>query len=364
MFGLNKEFINGLRASLESHMDEEFIPEKYAGSEVAEELLAMDDVENMCVASESYAQALCDMGVTLQEVALESAGLSIEEFSKFTQELGTEAIMNTIKRGGYDVIIAIKKVCKKLIALVMAVVDFFILADGRWKSYSKLFKKYREKLSRLKPDTKPREDEKLYKIRKEYKPLEEKIAAVKAAVGVIGQSKALVTSADFLTKLVDFVKNMAAVTLKVNFKNMQSTSAINDYLEEIVKAYQSKDGKAEAKEIAAAAKEAWNETEEVNADKAKTTLINVLLKLEKETAKDLKFVKDIKKIKKEIDKAIEKFDNNKYDQDTLRLLGTMSVIVNDVKYFVNASVKEANSMMQAVLADAAKVIAGETRISD
>lgn len=377
---IDKSFINELRASLESHMGEEFVAEPYAGSEVAEELLALDDMENMVVASESYAEAIVEGALGYQELALESAGLTLEEFGKFQDSLGTEAIINAVKRGGYNVVIAVKKAVAKLIKLIFAVFDFFVLADGRWKSYSKLFKKYREKMIRLKPGISEKAVDKEYTLRNHSVAL----ALVSALQTVLGSNgvlnslktvsstvsvKAFVGISDSVEGLVNGALALSKSGKTVNVPKGAAADAINkaiDAWQEFVK-----DGELKeiVKDIKSEYEDAFKETHDKKAADAVSEMISTLSSFENATKKDLKWLKDIKKIQKDIDKAIEKYkpeanNNQELDNAVLRLLGVLADIVNKTKYVISASVKMANSNMQAVLSDAAKVIAGETRISD
>lgn len=389
---IDKSFINELRASLESHMGEEFVAEPYAGSEVAEELLALDDMENMVMASESYAEAIVEGALGFQELALGSAGLSMEEFGKFQDSLGTEAIMEKVKRGGYNVVIAVKKAISKIVKLIFAVFDFFVLADGRWKSYSKLFKKYREKLVKLKPGQTEKQTEKEYSLRNHAEMLRycQMIRSVFTTMNVTTHIRTLtngITIRQAANSVCNIVSSLANLALQVgnvggeerrNVENVlnnidyTAAAAINTAVDSVQRFFNEGDFKDTLKDLKDQAKDAFSNTHELEAAAAVRELIQTLSDFERVSNRDIRWLKDIKRIQKDIDKAIERYrpEANASDADRdldnamIRLFGVLSGGINKCKYIINASVKMANSNMQAVLSDAAKVIAGETRISD
>lgn len=372
-----------LRASLESVNIEEIVPEIYAGSEVAEELLACDDNDNLLAACESQSEAFTAIAFENQEIVLESMGLTLPEFGKVTESLGNEAIVNAVKRGAYNVVIAVKKALKKVMALVMAVVDFFILADGKWKSYSKLFKKYKEKLIRVKPSMAEKDADKTYNIRKHAKAkdvLNLALAAI-SDISTLKQSITGLNSNNLASKLIDLctiinrgLESLVEKTVegkgskKIETVSLKTAQEINDFIDAETSKDRVAEIKAEIKEAHKTLEASFKEVEEVPAKDVVGQLITTLSELEKATAKDTKYLKDLKKIKAEIDKAIDKLENDGKGEDLfnsyIRLLAFISNSLNAFKYEVSKLVKMATGMMQGVLADAAKVIAGETRVTE
>lgn len=352
-------FIANIKAQLgtESSM-EDFDVEKYAGSEVAEELLALDDMENISVGIESTTEAIVGLGLVDQEAMLESQGLGINEFARFEGTLGNESLTNMVKRGAYNAVIVVKKLISKIWKFFMSIVDFFTICDGRWKSYSKLAKKYRGKINSLKMHTGEKEADKTYNIRK-----------VKEA-------------AEFIKKAVDgmsIIKRQAPsgnTALKYGYSVYR---AIFDTSKAIVKAFggdipdtdsadNAKERLSEFKESFYESVKEFREADEKSVEEAKSTILSALMTIETATKKDIKWFKEYKKMSKDIEKAIEKLgketDPSEPEDKLIIILGAMSQTMVELKKIFNIVMKEAGSCIQMVLADAAKLISGETRIGD
>lgn len=359
-------FIANIKAQLgtESSMDD-FGVEKYAGSEVAEELLALDDMENISVGVESMTEAVIGLGLMDQEAALESQGLELSDFGRFEGSLGNESLTNMVKRGGYNVVIAVKKAISKLWKFFMAIVDFLTICDGRWKSYSKLAKKYRGKINSLKTHMGEKEEDKTYNIRK------------------VGEAATYVNSV--VTTMANFKRTAPTGTgVKDIAENVIKT--ITDSLDTVAKALNPKGSDATAilgatsndgakerlnalKEDLAEKVKEMRESEEKTADDAKSELANALTKLETALKKDVKWFKEFKRMSKDVEKQIEKVGkedaSNVADKDDLlKKLGNLTQVLVEFKKMINVGMKEAGSAIQMVLADAAKLISGETRIGD
>lgn len=374
---------------LESGM-EDFGPELYAGSEVAEELLALDDIDNMVEGLESTSTSILGFALVNQEAALESAGLSMNEYDRYSGSLGTEAIVNMVKRGGYNVIIAVKKLLSKVWKFLTSIVDFFMINDGRWKSYSKLAKKYRGKLNKLAIHSGDDERDKEYTIRnvsgaatfvdnfitavREFRPENFTIDpasnatdANQLATFVIDQYEDLV--GDVATALNTAAANGANVSaLDQATRRASGGSGTSVDLEGM------KDRIDQFKEQLKERVETLREETDYSVEETKRTIQRALITIEGATRRDIKWFRQWKKMDKMVDRAIEKLGNENPDaanatgaaarNNLLTELGVVSQSLLEFKKAINMVMKEVGSAIQMILADAAKVISGETHIGD
>lgn len=382
---------------LESGMND-FGPELYAGSEVAEELLALDDIDNMVEGLESTSTSILGFALVNQEAALESAGLSMNEYDRYSGSLGTEAIVNMVKRGGYNVIIAVKKLLSKVWKFLTSIVDFFMINDGRWKSYSKLAKKYRGKLNKLAIHSGDDERDKEYAIRdvetastfvdgfitaiREFRP-----GNFTAATGTGTNETDAHQLANFaLEQYTDLVGAVAGAlnTVAGNGSNLSElgqnarraaggagtngTGGTTVNLEGI------KDRLEQFKDRLKERVETVREENERSVEEAKRLIQRALITIEGATRRDIKWFRQWKKMDKLVDRAIEKLGNERPDaanatdattrDNLLTELGVASQSLLEFKKFINIVMKEVGSAIQMILADAAKVISGETHIGD
>ena len=382
---------------LESGMND-FGPELYAGSEVAEELLALDDIDNMVEGLESTSTSILGFALVNQEAALESAGLSMNEYDRYSGSLGTEAIVNMVKRGGYNVIIAVKKLLSKVWKFLTSIVDFFMINDGRWKSYSKLAKKYRGKLNKLAIHSGDDERDKEYAIRdvetastfvdgfitaiREFRP-----GNFTAATGTGTNETDAHQLANFaLEQYTDLVGAVAGAlnTVAGNSSNLSElgqnarraaggagtygTGGTTVNLEGI------KDRLEQFKDRLKERVETVREENERSVEEAKRLIQRALITIEGATRRDIKWFRQWKKMDKLVDRAIEKLGNERPDaanatdattrDNLLTELGVASQSLLEFKKFINIVMKEVGSAIQMILADAAKVISGETHIGD
>ena len=378
---------------LESGMDD-FGPELYAGSEVAEELLALDDIDNMVEGLESTSTSILGFALVNQEAALESAGLTINEYDRYSDSLGTEAIVNMVKRGGYNVIIAVKKLLSKVWKFLTSIVDFFMINDGRWKSYSKLAKKYRGKLNKLAIHSGEDERDKEYGIR----DVETAATFVDGFITAVrnfrpGNFTASTTSndtdaqqlADFAlrqyTNLVGAVAgalNTAGGTgsnlsaLDTNTRRAAGGAGTNTNSGTTVNLEGMKDRIEQFKDQLKERVETLREENEHSVEEAKRLIQRALITIEGATRRDVKWFRQWKKMDKLVDRAIEKLGNERADATTpadtrdnlLTELGVASQSLLEFKKAINMVMKEVGSAIQMILADAAKVISGETHIGD
>lgn len=382
---------------LESGMDD-FCPELYAGSEVAEELLALDDIDNMVEGLESTSTSILGFALVNQEAVLESAGLSMNEYDRYSGSLGTEAIVNMVKRGGYNVIIAVKKLLSKVWKFLTSIVDFFMINDGRWKSYSKLAKKYRGKLNKLAIHSGDDERDKEYAIRdvetastfvdgfitaiREFRP-----GNFTAATGTGNNESDAHQLANFALKQYTDLVGAVAGALNTVAGNGSNLSALNDTTRRAaggagtngtggitVNLEGIKDRLEQFKDRLKERVETVREENERSVEEAKRLIQRALITIEGATRRDIKWFRQWKKMDKLVDRAIEKLGNERPDaanatdattrDNLLTELGVASQSLLEFKKFINIVMKEVGSAIQMILADAAKVISGETHIGD
>lgn len=377
---------------LESGM-EDFGPELYAGSEVAEELLALDDIDHMVEGLESTSTSILGFALVDQEAALESVGLTINEYDRYSGSLGTEAIVNMVKRGGYNVIIAVKKLLSKVWKFLTSIVDFFMINDGRWKSYSKLAKKYRGKLNRLAIHSGEDERDKEYAIRdvagastfvngfisaiREYRPNSFATdnsgnpEAQQLAEFVLRESDRIMV--DVFTSINDNV-NGANLSTMSNDARRAAGGLRNGQTGTTVNLEGMKDRMDEFKDRLKERVETLREENDHSVEEAKRLIQRALIDIEGATRRDIKWFRQWKKMDKMVDRAIEKLGSERPDganstaadtrEDLLTQLGVLSQNLLEFKKCVNMVMKEVGSAIQMILADAAKVISGETHIGD
>ena len=382
---------------LESGMND-FGPELYAGSEVAEELLALDDIDNMVEGLESTSTSILGFALVNQEAALESVGLSMNEYDRYSGSLGTEAIVNMVKRGGYNVIIAVKKLLSKVWKFLTSIVDFFMINDGRWKSYSKLAKKYRGKLNKLAIHSGDDERDKEYAIRdvetastfvdgfitaiREFRP-----GNFTAATGTGTNETDAHQLANFaLEQYTDLVGAVAGAlntvggagtslsALDENTRRAAGGAGTNGTGGTTVNLEGIKDRLEQFKDRLKERVETVREENERSVEEAKRLIQRALITIEGATRRDIKWFRQWKKMDKLVDRAIEKLGNERPDaanatdattrDNLLTELGVASQSLLEFKKFINMVMKEVGSAIQMILADAAKVISGETHIGD
>lgn len=378
---------------LESGMDD-FGPELYAGSEVAEELLALDDIDNMVEGLESTSTSILGFALVNQEAALESAGLSMNEYDRYSDSLGTEAIINMVKRGGYNVIIAVKKLLSKVWKFLTSIVDFFMINDGRWKSYSKLAKKYRGKLNRLSVHSGEDERDKEYSIRdvetaatfvdgfitaiRNFRP--ENFTADTTSNDTDAQQLAEFALRQYTTLVgaVSTALNTASGTgsnlsaLGPDARRAAGGAGTNTGSGTTVNLEGMKDRIDEFKDVVKERVETIREANDHSVEEAKRLIQRALITIEGATRRDVKWFRQWKKMDKMVDRAIEKLGNERADATTpaatrdnlLTELGVASQSLLEFKKMINIVMKEVGSAIQMILADAAKVISGETHIGD
>lgn len=381
---------------LESGMENDFGPELYAGSEVAEELLALDDIDHMVEGLESTSTSILGFALVNQEAALESAGLAMNEYDRYSGSLGTEAIVNMVKRGGYNVIIAVKKLLSKVWKFLTSIVDFFLITDGRWKSYSKLAKKYRGKINKLAIHAGEDERDKEYSIRNIAGAATFVETFIEAIRGYrpnnYGGPNGNATSEP--QQLATFVINESirlqgcvygSIAGRVANSGVD-TRAAADIVNALLSGTSNgndgmKDRMDQFKDALKDTVETLREETDHSVEETKRIIQRALVSIEGATRRDIKWFRQWKKMDKMVDRAIEKLGNERLDDGTngasneprtpadtrnnlLSGLGILSQNLLEFKKIVNMTMKEVGSAIQMILADAAKVISGETHIGD
>ena len=394
------EFLKSLQAFGMEGMGTEVEIEAYANSECAEELIELDNIDAATVAMESMSDAIMEGGLEMQTLALESAGFTLDTASGFTGELSTEAVGNMVKRGYYEVKIQIKKVVQKIWKLILSIVEQAMGSNGRLKSYGKLFKKYQERLSKLNPkDTKDGEDKEV--TIRNWSKLDKQVKGIKLLAGDNGWIKEVLTKvkavnvkevveglltgcSKFKEELKKFAKEYTNATDEqieeaVKLGSDISANLAKDAAEALEKKVAEKikdlDAKEYLSEILSIIKEV--DTEDMSIWTAKSNLLSLANKLEAECKKDLKFKKDLIKLRKAWDKKTGEYDlsgmkdkeGNDASQATkdataaiLRTLNMFGPLITGYRMALSKVYSAVASNLQGALADMAKVIAKGTNI--
>lgn len=385
--------MEGMNADMES-------VDAYSGSEVAEELIELDNIEAQTVAMESMSDAIMEGALEMQTIALEAAGLDLGTASNFSGELSTEAIANMAKRGYYEVKIQVKKAIQKIWKLILSIVDQAMGSNGRLKSYGKLFKKYRERLSKINPkDGKDGEDREI--TIREWTGLDQQVKDLKALAGDNGWIRTIANKvkstnvkeaiqglldgcADFKNELKKFAKQHTkksdadidkSLTVGGTIAANLSKQVAEELEKKVAEAIKDLDGKDLINDIVSEIKEV--DSSDVSIWNAKSDLISLANKLEEECKKDLKFKKDLIKLRKAWDKKTGEFNlngmkdssGNEVSQDIkdataaiLRTLNMFGPVITGYRMFLSKIYSAVASNLQGCLADMAKVIAKGTNI--
>lgn len=375
------DFIMSLKEiALESAGIEMPTVDKYAGSNCAEEFMALDDFDNAVIATESFAGAALEAVFEPQLIALESAGLNgLEEVQKFDGELSTEAVTNMVKRGAYNIKIQAKKAISKIWSLIMSVVTMLTGSEGRLKSYGKLCKKYREKLAKMSPKVKGEEKE--ISIRK-WDGLAKQIKDFKsmADVDLIKTIKTAVQAVDvkniseLANKIVSVASEFGKLTQKVSGTTTPNSAkfttgtaaeieAMEKSLDDAIKDSTFKEDLDEAikklKEV---------ETDEYAITTAQSNMLNWLGAVETECNKDVKFKKEIDSLNKVWKKKFSEFEIKENNDDNnkaaalMRLMSKAGTFIGMIRTALSKNYQASASNIQGLLADAAKVLAKGTNI--
>lgn len=348
---MKNDFLNELKSIAMESVGVEVTVDPYAGSECAEELLTLDVLEANAIAMESYEEAMFAEVFEAQELALESAELGMSDIAKFNGELGMEAIGNAVKRGAYGVEIQAKKLLQKIVKLVMSIIDYFTVADGKFKSYNKLLKKYKERLNKVNPseNTNPDKEEKEYTIR-DWSNLHDQFTKFSDEANVEGL-KAVMTAATSgaLSDLEGKIKALSSL--------LGSESNIDSAME---------DFKSKLKDQLSEIKDESKERETISGTfySLRDKLGSIVDKAIADTNKDIKYKGELKKIKAKVGKLNRDLKDTE-NSETIRKINKIAMpVLTAVQKKATLRYKILASGYQGLLADMAKLISGGTRVND
>lgn len=392
------EFLKSLQAFGMEGMGTEVEIEAYANSECAEELIELDNLDAACVAMESMSDAIMEGGLEMQTLALESAGFTLDTASGFTGELSNEAVGNMIKRGYYEVKIQIKKALQKIWKLIVSAVESLMGAEGRLKSYGKLFKKYSDRLSKINPKDDKDGSEREVTIRKWedinvpgqidnlktyggnngwIRTITTGLKAINVAAGVSAIVNGVIgMNSEFATSGANALGTDASQEERDSrierIRQMQSDTAEEaERYEKEFEEFMSNmkgEGKDYIKDLTDRMKDV--DTDEVPILTAKTNLTTLGRTLQTACNRDLKFKKQLIALKKAWDKKTGEWELKGDDTENqkrvtaavLRILNKCTPVITAYRMAVSAYYKAVVSNLQGILADMAKVIAKGTNI--
>lgn len=392
------EFLKSLQAFGMEGMGTEVEIEAYASSECAEELIELDNLDQACVAMESMSDAIMEGGLEMQTLALESAGFTLDTASGFSGELSNEAVGNMVKRGYYEVKIQIKKVLQKIWKLIISAIESVMGAEGRLKSYGKLFKKYSDRLSKINPKDAKDGTEREVTIRK-WEDLN--VPGTIETLKTIGGNNGWIRTITSGLKAINIAAGVSAIVNGVIGMNSElANSGANAITSEATDAERSErmerirqmqtataeeaeryekefeefmsnmkgEGKDYIKDLVERMKDV--DTDDVPILTAKSNLTSLGRTLQAACNRDLKFKKQLIALKKAWDKKTGEWELKGDDTEeqkrvtaaVLRILNKCTPIITAYRMGVSAYYKAVVSNLQGILADMAKVIAKGTNI--
>lgn len=365
---MSNGFLTNLRQigleSANQNFEAEYNP--YPTSECAEERLALDVIEDTQIAMEDANDAYYEQAFEVPQIAMEAAGFSsLDELANFTGELAMESVTNAIKRGGYSVQIQLKKIGQRMMKVAIALLSYFTVSDGKLKSYNKLLKKYKEKLSKLNPASvsDPDKEEPEYEIRdwSKLNDLYKKCVADADLQTFIDTAGALANITDYSTigtalttvvnRMVGVLKPGADITT-MNDEDIDST--IEDTKSDLIEA-----AKDDIKDVT-------TDIEKIDGDFStlKTSVLNWLTQSITDTAKDLKFKQNLTKLRNKANKINKKMD--KIDEGSVKQARIISKIFTHYTGLLQKTFtikyKALTSGYQGLLSDTAKLLSAGTRI--
>lgn len=390
------QFLKTLTAfGMEGMNSEEVIVEAYANSECAEERIELDNLDAIEVSMESMSDAIMEEGLGMQSLALEAAGFDFETASGFTGELSTEAVGNMVKRGYYEVKIQVKKAIQKIWKIILSVADNFLGSEGRLKSYSKLFKKYNERLAKINPKDGKDGEERGVTIRNwQENGIVENLRRFKLVSGggdwirVVTDGIKATDPINCVQSLIDGARRLRTAAMRIALSSGATREQISDAgrnISRITGSLTKEAAERLEREVSeqlkdADMKSALNDlierVKEVDSDDvpiltAKTQLLSIGRALEEECRKDLKFKAQLQKLRKVWDKKTGEWDLNKLDTSDdvkdataaiLRTLNKLGPVITGLRLGLSKVYSALASNMQGVLADMAKVISKGTNI--
>lgn len=382
------DFLKSLATfGMEGLNSEAVVVDEYASSECAEERIELDNLDNVEASMESMSDAIHETGLEAQSLALEAAGFTFENAAGFTGELSTESIANAAKRGYYEVKIQVKKAIQKIWKLIMSVFDNLVGSEGRLKSYSKLFKKYKERLGKVYPKDNKDGESREVTIRDWTNTSTNIVAQVEAFkkaadIEAIKELRSLVKAVDvkdIVNKLGDITTSLGVIALSVvsdDDLNKSQIEKLGSFTYDALVAYEKKlddfDSKSEIKDKVSEGIDRLKDvdTKEVKIEDAKSELYALAGRLEEATKKDVKFKAELQKLSRSWDKKFGSWDlKDMADGEakdiatvTLRILSKLGKGITGYRMILSKLYSATASNLQGVLADMAKVIAKGTNI--
>lgn len=359
---MRNEFLDELKSIAMESAGVEVTIDPYAGSMCSEERLTLDVLDAHEVAMESYTEALFSEAFGAQELALESAELSFEEIKNFNGELSMESVVNAVKRGAYGAQIQVKKIVQKIVKFVMSIFDYLTVADGKFKSYNKLLKKYKDKLNKLNPASSSGDkEEKEYTIR-DWSELSTDKSNFDKSAQVENLKKLLTAASDSsnLTKINDAIFALAGASHGINGADSDPT---DDELDKTLQDFKDK-VKENLKELKDDFKN--KDTKEGTYYELKRDVLSWLDQAIKDTAKDVKYKGEIRKIKGKMNKLSDKVlkDDTTNAKLVRKLNKVAPAILSAVQQEATLRYKHVAGGYQGLLADAAKLISAGTKVND
>lgn len=277
----------------------------------------------------------------------------------------TESLVNKAKRAGYAIKINGKELIQKLLTWIKGIYDQYMVADGKLKSYKKLIKKYREKLNTSTPSTKEGKEITIRTI--DYsKYLGEFLKAIpdpstvstsniKSQTTIAGLVTAFTTEItqiishkDLPSAIKDGVDltSKSAEDIQELVKDKKLVENIKDYLEDLKEP--DTDDKTPSEALSYLSSQATSVEAAIKDKKYKKTIDN-LVKAANDT---------MKKINKNKNNAV-----NDASVESSQQVAALGALVTQYRTHVLGTwTKAITSMLQALLADMAKVINANTSI--
>lgn len=356
--------------------------DKYRNNPLGDIFAEMDNLECQQFALESLSEmvrgTICfhqDLAVADSENVEENFSIEsiVSEKSKqyeraFTNKLeesfSTESLINKAKRAGYNVKIYGKELINKLLTWIKAIYDSFIVEDGKFKSYKKLLKTYREKLNMSTPSTK---EDKEIKIRQtDYKTVLK--TYIDAVPSDLASAVSEVKGADTVSKLVDaLIKAVEDIIKELPEKIKSGVSLTGKTAEGIAELTNEKVLAENFKDFITELKDN-EEAEEMSPAAAQSKLSTAAADVMNQIT-DKKYKKAVDNLIKASNTTLAKINKKKEsptDKDSVensQKVAAIGTLLTQLRTAVLGPwTKYVKSSIQALLADMAKVINANTSI--
>lgn len=387
-FDIIKELQNSYASeAMGGEVFEEIEVDPYRNSPLGECFRELDLIEQHEFATESLGETvrgnLCfyqDMAVARGEELPENFSIESlieekgEEYKAFLtsdeaveMSFSTESLVNKAKRAGYALKINGKELVQKLLTWIKGIFDQYMVSDGKLKSYKKLIKKYREKLNTSTPSTK--EDKEISIRQTQYKDrLDQylkaipehgniKTADIKSATSVEGVVEALIKQLSTL---------MLGETVPQSIREGITLTGTAEDIQEIVKDKKLVDN---VKDFLEDLKDEAD-PEDMTPSAALSYLSSQASQVEA-AIKDRKYKKAIDNLVKAANDTMKKINKKKDAEaseksvEASQKVAALGALVTQYRtHVLGAWTKAITSMLQALLADMAKLINANTRIKN